>query len=177
MTLCVWMASNPSGKEESIELQRLRGRLLCEWLKSAITDQRTGQEMPKSEVHRRTGVSASFIGIILNNCWDAKEERFKVPSEAKIIQIAQGLKIKPDEGLRRRRALPTDAAEDPVGMVDLRPGVRARLWDRTGPRKGPVILTDYELGILLAIYDTQTEERNGKSGEEPGSVGGDAGAA
>lgn len=84
----------PDGKDFAESVIQ-RGRKVGLWIREG----QARENIKKADLAKLTGISATYIGILTNNCYEKSKDRIIRPSQAKIRKIADALGISPALGM------------------------------------------------------------------------------
>lgn len=84
----------PDGKDFA-ESVILRGKKVGLWIREG----QARENIKKADLAKLTGISATYIGILTNNCYEKSKDRIIRPSQQKIRKIADALGISPALGM------------------------------------------------------------------------------
>lgn len=76
------------------------GKAFAVWFRAAIQDIRTGDDPRNSDVARSLRVSATIVGVWLNDCYDRASARHKFPGRDLIDRVAAVYGADADAGRR-----------------------------------------------------------------------------
>lgn len=77
-----------------------QGAAFAQWFATATFDRVTNAPTRNADIARIVKMSPTRVGVLLNDCYDRAEERYKMPSAELIDRIAAAFNADADEGRR-----------------------------------------------------------------------------